>query len=506
MINSCLEASCTALFDNPFLLGYGIRHKGGKLMKIKKMGIAAYNQESFFLLRAGDDSWHMGKRMVFRRLLSSRSLLWSAPLIVLLLMFSCASPEKEPLPLTAERPLHFEEHIDLANIVGSEVPKDIPTAVECRFDQPQPDWRPMIPLQASVKPLTLKRTKDALQLTLTEVNKFRNRLRGGIFIDLPDWRREDWAYILVCARTTDKIGWISVGFNLRKKPGTEPWEQGAIIYSGEYVDVIKDGSVQTYLMRADWSWGEWEGPWKQLIITTGSEKPATLDILSISVIPKEANYAKSPVGVSTEVRSEAYRRTLFTHAPSKLEYRVRVPKAGRLDVGLGVLREDAPVTFRITATPEGDESKTLLEEDYADKGKWAQRSVDLSSMTGKTVTLGLEADSERAGTVAFWAAPTLTGARNIDKPNNIFYVIDGAAADYMSVYGYNRLTTPNINRLAAEGAIFKNGYSNSSWTKISTPSFMTSLHNIVLGSYKNDTDPLPEQAVPMAQYMHNAGY
>ena len=47
-------------------------------------------------------------------------------------------------------------------------------------------------------------------------------------------------------------------------------------------------------------------------------------------------------------------------------------------------------------------------------------------------------------------------------PNVIFYVIDGGAADFMSVYGYNRRTTPNIERLAAEGVVFERAYSNSS--------------------------------------------
>ena len=52
-------------------------------------------------------------------------------------------------------------------------------------------------------------------------------------------------------------------------------------------------------------------------------------------------------------------------------------------------------------------------------------------------------------------------------PNIIFYVIDGAGADFMSVYGYNRRTTPNLERLAARGAVFEHAYSNSSWSKTS---------------------------------------
>jgi len=92
------------------------------------------------------------------------------------------------------------------------------------------------------------------------------------------------------------------------------------------------------------------------------------------------------------------------------------------------------------------------------------------------------------------------------KPNVILYVIDGAAADLMSVYGYARRTTRYLERLAAEGAVFENAYSNSSVTKVSVPSFMTSLHCSVLGGLRSQSDPLPEQAVTMAERMRKAGY
>lgn len=423
-------------------------------------------------------------------------------LVFILMAFSCSSPDSKQAVLKAELPLHLEEYMDAANIVGSEVPEHVPAAVEWSFDKSQPDWKPVVPLERSLKPIQTTRTKDALRLILTTENR-----RGGIYIDLPDWHREDWAYILVRARTSDKIGSIWPGFNLRKPSEITEARQNIFPYTSEHIAVIKDGSVHTYLMRADWSWGlKREGPWKQLGIMVSASESASIDILSVSVVPKEAKYAAVPVGVGTEVRSDAYRRVLYNHAPGQIEYLIRVPKKGRLDVGLGVLREDVPVTFRITAKQKGSKAKTLIEETYTNKEKWAQRSVNLSSLEGKTVSLTLEVDAERAGTVGLWAAPTITGIRTTKKPNIILYIIDGAGADYMSVYGYNRRTVPNIERLASEGAVFEHAYSNSTYTKASNPSFMTSLYHSILGGDKSDTDPLPDQAVPMAEHLHRAGY
>ncbi len=434
----------------------------------------------------------------------SLSLILPAALLSLPVIGCSGSPSDSPV-LTAEMPLHLEDHLEAAVVVGSEVPVEVPEAVEWRFDEPQPEWA-SARLPPTLTPVQT-RTPDALRLSVEEANRlpFGNLLGGAIYVDLPDWEREDWGYVLVRARTLENVSQLRLAFNLREDPGSQ---DNPFRFSGESVDVINDGSVQRYLLRADWSppWeGAWEGPWQQLAIGINAEEPAGIEILSVSVIPKEAVYADAPVGVRTEVRTSAHRRTLYTHAPGRLEYRVRVPEAGRLDVGLGVLRDDDPVTFRITASSEGTE--TLLEETYADQEHWAQRSVDLSDLSGQTVSLVLEVESEREGAVALWAAPTLTGRRSTEKPNVIFYIIDGAAADYMSVYGYNRRTTPNLERLAAEGAVFEHTYSNSTWTRPSTASFMTSLHNSVLGASRGwAADPVPEQAVTMAEHMHRAGY
>ncbi|MEE8550261.1 MAG: sulfatase [Gemmatimonadota bacterium] len=444
-----------------------------------------------------------------RQLISEvhRRSLWQV--LAGLLVLSCVGCESGPAPLTAELPLHLEDHLETAVLEGSEVPGDLPQPVVWNFDEAQPDWRILEAWDPDVEPPQLSRVDDALQMNLgdADVTDDENFAWGAVYVDLPDWVRDDWAHIQVRARSTADVDWmgVGVGFNLRDESERED-DEDRVRFLGENNPVIRDGSVQTYKLRADWSRGRWEGPWKQLVVGFYAEKPVSVDLLSVTVISKEAGYAGEPAGVHSEVRDRVYRRALYTHAPARVEYRVRVPEAGRLDLALGVLREDAPVTFRITASPEGGEPEPVLEETYNDNEHWAQRSLDLSHLAGRTVTLALETASERPGTVALWGAPTLTGATGPDRPNVIFYVIDGGAADYMSVYGYNRRTTPNLERLAAEGALFEWAYSNSSWTKPSTASFMTSLQHSVLGGFRNWNDPVPEQAVTMAEHMHGAGY
>ncbi len=45
------------------------------------------------------------------------------------------------------------------------------------------------------------------------------------------------------------------------------------------------------------------------------------------------------------------------------------------------------------------------------------------------------------------------------KPNLLFFGVDSLWADHMSAYGYPRLTTPHIDRLASQGVLFERTYS-----------------------------------------------
>ncbi len=95
-----------------------------------------------------------------------------------------------PAPLTVDMPLHLEDHLDAATVVGSEVPAEVPSAVEWRFDEPQPDWT-----SARLPPFgrpVQTRTADALRLSVEEAHRlpFGNLLGGAFYVEIPDLTRE----------------------------------------------------------------------------------------------------------------------------------------------------------------------------------------------------------------------------------------------------------------------------------------------------------------------------
>ena len=60
-----------------------------------------------------------------------------------------------------------------------------------------------------------------------------------------------------------------------------------------------------------------------------------------------------------------------------------------------------------------------------------------------------------------------------DLPNIVVVVIDTLRADHLSSYGYERSTSPVIDRLAREGVLFENAVSTSSWSLPSHASLVT---------------------------------
>jgi arylsulfatase A-like enzyme len=83
--------------------------------------------------------------------------------------------------------------------------------------------------------------------------------------------------------------------------------------------------------------------------------------------------------------------------------------------------------------------------------------------------VGVEAGSrlqERAATSRLAVAPA-------GSPNVVMIVADTLRSDHLSIYGYARATSPNLDRLARQGVMFENAYAASSWTLPSHVSLFT---------------------------------
>lgn len=441
---------------------------------------------------------------------SAFSRQWQHPAVALVLLVSAGCDEpRASSALRVEGILHLEEQLDSAVVEGSELPDGVPEARVWRFDEPQPDWKPVGYRRAHLRLPRTERLDDAVRLTLSSRERPGGwRPHGGLYVEVPEWDPDEWSCVVVRLRSSDPVDHLELGVNLRRdKRDAAAW--GPFEASVPEVPTIDDGTAHDYVFRLD-QMGENrpQDVWSELGVYVGADDAASVDILRVSLVPREADFSEQAVGVRISELGGEHHRAIYTHGSTRLSYDVEIPAAARLDLGLGVLRDDPPVVFRVTAAVGDERPSVLLEESHADFGRWAIRSIDLSEHGGQRVTLSLEVETE-PGTVALWASPALSSrrpARAGSPPNVILYVIDGGGADYMSLFGYNRSNTPQLERLAASGTLFERAYASASWTKPSTASFMTSVPHSALGGYASDTGRVPEAAATMAELLHAAGY
>lgn len=89
--------------------------------------------------------------------------------------------------------------------------------------------------------------------------------------------------------------------------------------------------------------------------------------------------------------------------------------------------------------------------------------------------------------------------------NFILISIDTLRADHLGCYGYPRNTTPNVDRLAEKGIIFKNMIAAAPWTLPSHMSMMTSLYPD-LHRVSGIKDRLDNKRVTIAEALRKNGY
>ncbi len=136
-------------------------------------------------------------------------------------LLSCSGLPSDSRVLTADMPLHLEEHLEAATVVGSEVPANLPQPIEWDFAEPQPGWTSGPTESWPTLDTKVAQVDGALHVKLTEENRREGdeSVRGYIYVDLPELRREDWSHLLVRARTDALVEDMRIWFNLGETGG-----------------------------------------------------------------------------------------------------------------------------------------------------------------------------------------------------------------------------------------------------------------------------------------------
>ncbi|MFQ6082104.1 MAG: sulfatase [Candidatus Aminicenantia bacterium] len=194
--------------------------------------------------------------------------------------------------------------------------------------------------------------------------------------------------------------------------------------------------------------------------------------------------------------------TIFSPPPSVFKFKLKIPERGILKFGYGLLdqaweEEGNGVYFKIIL--ENSRERKVLFSAYLNPyrrlrdRKIFYKKIDLSQYQNKTVTIYLKTYGSLPGNkvnqenpdlrydLAFWFNPVIyqrtddRGQRADGKVNVILISIDTLRADHLGCYGYERETSPNIDRLAQDGVLFLNTFSQAPYTLSSHMSILTGL-------------------------------
>jgi len=100
------------------------------------------------------------------------------------------------------------------------------------------------------------------------------------------------------------------------------------------------------------------------------------------------------------------------------------------------------------------------------------------------------------------AEPPAEGER---PPNIVLIVLDTVRRDRLSLYGYERPTSPNLDALARSSRTFRRAYSTSSWTAPAHASLFTGLYPAAHGVTQRDWR-LDESLTTLAELLAGRGY
>ncbi len=97
------------------------------------------------------------------------------------------------------------------------------------------------------------------------------------------------------------------------------------------------------------------------------------------------------------------------------------------------------------------------------------------------------------------------------RPPNILWLISEDTCPDMGCYGNPQVKTPNIDKLAAEGAMYTSAFATAPVCSASRSCFMTGMYQTSIGahnhrSHRNDGYRLPPPVAVITEYFRRAGY
>jgi len=220
----------------------------------------------------------------------------------------------------------------------------------------------------------------------------------------------------------------------------------------------------------------------------------------------------------------------------RVERELLIPEDAELQFAYGFLRgiitphTAGAISFSVSVRRGGGEASRLFEGkiDPTLKGSalpgWNEETIDLKPYAGERVQLILETAPNESWQAIhgfpIWASPEVVhrirrtpydpeaagkpGTPKAAPANVILVSMDSLRADHLSLYGYERQTSPNIDDWARRvGVTFENAIAQAPST---LPSHVSMLTGLDAPSHHVSSGPVPSSLTTLAELLRRAGY
>jgi arylsulfatase len=393
-----------------------------------------------------------------------------------------------PVNPTVGEVFRFDDHMNAARILEEPVRTEAYDAFETVFSYEFDDETELVPASGQ---MDVQVRDGVLIVEQTGKDYLRNARPIEIVTD-------DVGEIVIRARARKgkhiRLGWS------RKPDSDHP-----LALSLE-TPLIADGEFHTYVVntRGVLRPGLEEGrAIRSLAVKPSDVEGDEVEIDFIRFLSTRSRYMRKARDVLYETIANEMRPVMYMLPRQVLEFATRVPATEpRLSFGTAVVGGDSGVHFTVDVV-DRDRTTSLHAQTVDDPGAWHDVSYDLAPWAGREVAVRLGVDG-KTGSVGLWSSPIIYGRRH--QPFRVVVILEDAErADHLSVYGYDKVTSPFKEELLKDhGAVFLRAYSQQVKTRPSVPSMMTSLLPSVTGVW-DFADMLSPEFLTLSEVLRQQG-
>jgi arylsulfatase A-like enzyme len=194
---------------------------------------------------------------------------------------------------------------------------------------------------------------------------------------------------------------------------------------------------------------------------------------SMADVPDDRSFTFRSVQIA-----DTSRHGLLLPAPSAITFQVEVPAGAELRLDARIIPPEAAMG---AVSSDGAQLTVLAGEQEVGRlsvdASERSHQLDLSAWGGQTVALTLQTSPGQDGMLdyVFLAEPTILVPQEA-PPRVIIVFIDTLRPDHMSLYGYDRPTSPRLDAWAEDAAVFTQARSIAPWTLPSARTMLTGAH------------------------------